>query len=438
MIALLLLACKPAMLVVSDLHGDKVFVTNAETGHITGEVDVDGTWTADCRAADDKHRFCLVYQSHERALDDGSAEIDLTFTPVGNEDSANGDDYMDFGGRIVGERFPEGVSMDTPDTRWQADHLDFSKVDPDQLICKRDPLDPCEPAAGQSVDAVRACQLYWPHEFQFISEDADSIQLAVADTRNHRVLWLDAPLQPSPSPGPPSTGTCATVTEVVGGTSDPTVPGGSADWDIYTSVNGLNLWTDDAGDRHLYLSIKDTIGDPTQTPGDGHGKILEWSETGGWHQEWEFPPQVNDASALPSFVNSPHGISHDDTRIYFAQSLGDSDAWNDGVGGTFTVLDRDGTYDFDVVLPNTVVRYARDITPLGDGRFALVDSGTKGDEHAPADTHLWLAKLPDAAKSTLSGVWTADHAEQDLETGTFVARPAYKDAWVLYSAEILE
>lgn len=432
--AALISGCSPAWVVVSDLHGDRVFVTNAATGAIAGEVDIDGAWSSECHASDEQHRFCLVYQSHVRTLGDGSTEVDLTFTPVGNDNSTDGDDYIDLGGRIVGAHFMRGVSFEPPETRWQVDHLDFSAVDPEQRICKRDAADPCRPASGLTVDEARACQLYWPHEFEVIEEDDDSVLVAVADTRNHRVLWVDVPLQANPTAGAPSSGTCGTVTEVVGGTSDPGVPGGSADWDIYTSVNGIAVQVDGDGVRHLFLSIKDTSGDPDQSPGDGRGKVLSWSDAGGWHQEWEFPPQAV-APAEPAFVNSPHGISFDDDHVYFAQSLGASATFNEGSGGTYTVLDRDGAYVFDVVLPHDTILYARDIAPLGDGRFALVDSGTKGDEKEAADTHLWLVRLPDAPKSPLSGAWSADHVDQVFETATVLASPKYPDAWVLYSAE---
>lgn len=428
----LLLACRPAWLVVSDLHGDKAFVTNAETGRVVGEVDVDGTWTDDCRVSDELHRFCLVYQSRGRALPDGTPEIDLTFTPVGSGDESDGDMFLDLGGRVAGVAFPEGYGGEGQ-IRWQVDHLDFSQVDPEQRVCVRDPDDPCAPAVGQTVDEVRQCQLYWPHEFQVIGEDDDSVQIAVADTRNHRVVWVDIPLQAAPSGSVPTTGTCGVVTEIVGGSKDAAVPGGSAEWDIYTSVNGMSLWDDDAG-RHLYLSIKDTQGDDEQQAGDGHGKILHWSDAGGWHQEWEFPPQ---STVDASFVNSPHGIAFDDDHVFFAHSLGLSDTFNDGAGGSFGVLDRDGGYLYDLVVPRHDVVYARDITPLGDDRFALVDSGTKGDEHAPAETRLWLGILPhNQASSGLSGVWTSAHANQEFRDVNLVSRPKYKDAWVLYSAEV--
>ena len=437
-ILLSLLGCHPAWVVVSDLHGDRAFVTNASTGHIAGEVDVDGTWTDDCRASDDLHRFGLVYQSRGRALPadsgfDGVPEVDLTFTPVGSGDETDGDTFLDLGGRVAGVAFTDGYG-ETPVIRWQLDHLDFSQVDPDQQVCVRDPADPCRPLAGQTVDQVRACQLYWPHELQVVSEDDDSVQVVVADTRNHRVVWVDVPLLAEPTATPPTHGTCGVVTEIVGGSKDPSVPGGSADWDIYTSVNGMNLWDDDAG-RHLYLSIKDTLGDDAQSPGDGRGKILHWSDAGGWHQEWEFPPESTDAE---SFVNSPHGIGFDDDHVYFAHSLGRSDTFNDGEGGSFGVLDRDGGYLYDLVLPRQEVIYARDITPLGDGRFAVVDSGTKGDEHEPAATRLWVAKLPkDTTASGLGGAWSSDHADQEFREGTVVDSPKYPDAWVLYTAELV-
>lgn len=399
----------PAWVVVSDLHGDKVVVADLARGREAWRVDVDDALPDACKVADDEGRFCLVYQSRHRVDADGHDEIAFTVTPAGHD----GDPYDPRNvATIQGVRASDPVAW-----RWSVDRLDFSQVDPDGALCARDPADPCAPAPGQDADAARRCQLYWPHDFAVLGEDDDGLSLVVADTRNRRVLWLDAPREE---------GACAVVAEVLGD--------GNADWDVYASVNSLEVW-EDGGARHLLATIKDTSpGD--QDGGDGRGKVVRFEDAGdGWAQRWEFPPESTEAA---SFVNAPHGVAHDADRVYFAHSLGRAAAWNEGEGGSVGVLSLDGAYLFDGVLPEGDLLWPRDVAPLGDGRLALVDSGAKGAESAPAATRLYVVELgEDVAPSGLGGTWTADGSDQAFRALDVRADPDFGDGWVYYSAEPL-
>lgn len=413
MILALLAGCDaPAWSVVSDLHGDKVFVTDAGSGRVGWRLDVDEALPEACTVIDDEGRFCLVYQSRHRLDREGHDEVYFTVTPAGLPDGA--DPAADHNRAAI-----HGVRpTDPPTFTWTVDRLDFSAVDPDERICRRDPADPCRPHPDLDADAVMDCLLFWPHDVRVIGETAEARSLVVADTRNRRVLWLEAPTDG---------GTCARVTEVLSRAHP--------DFDIYTSVNAFDLW-EEADGRHLLLSVKDTLGDDAQAPGDGRGKIVRFfDDGGGWRQAWEFPPA---STTEPSFVNAPHGVSRDGRHVYFAHSLGRSDAFNEGEGGSVGVLDLDGTYRYDAVLPFRTLRFPRDVTPTGDGRLLVVDSGEKGTESSPAPTRLYLVEVPDAPASGLDGVWTADHARQAFVDLTVAHRPRYGDGWVYYSAEPLD
>lgn len=414
MILLLALAgCRSGLAVVSDLHGDRWELVNPYTGRVRYVFDVDGTNVDDCRVQDDARRFCLVYQSRHRIDAEGHDEVAYTYTPVAEE----GTDPDALRGRVVGIR-----PGDPATERWRLDRLDWSGIDPDGARCRWDPADPCQPAPDATEAEVRACQLYWPHDFRVLGEGAEGLSLAIADTRNDRVVWVDHPLDG---------GTCGRVTEVL----DRQHP----DWDTYASVNALDVWTEGDG-RRMLLTTKDSLpgADPEQVQGDeaGKGKILYWTDDGGgWTQAWEHPPETTER---PSFVNAPHGIARDDTRVFFAHALGASEAWETGSGGSVGVLDWTGAYLYDAVPDGEALTYARSVSVL-DGALLVVDSGTKGDEHAPAETALLVLELPDdAAPTGRSGAWSADHAEQELRPVPVRSRSVPKDAWVLYSAEVIE
>lgn len=406
---LALAACHGERVVVSDLHGDRWEVVDPWSGRIEYVHDVDGTNVDDCRVQDDRTRFCLTYQSRHRLDADGHDEVAYTYTPVG-DDASTADELR---GRIVGTR-----PGDPGEERWRLDRLDWSAVDPDRARCAWAAADPCRAEDDATEAQVRACTLYWPHDFRVLGESADALELVVADTRNDRVVWVTLARDG---------GTCGQVTEVL----DHAHP----DWDTYASINAIDAW-EEGGERQLLLTSKDSLpdSDPAQTGGDvaAKGKILHWADDGtGWRQVWEFPPQSTDTA---SFVNAPHGIAHDDDHVYFAHALGRADVFEDGTGGSVGVLGRDGSYGYDAVPNGEELRYARSVDRLADGRLIVVDSGTKGDETPDAETALLLLDLPDSVEASGgTGRWSADHSEQTFVPVRVLRSRVPEDARVLYS-----
>lgn len=408
----LLPGCRKELAVVSDLHGDRWEIVNAANGRVRWTYDVDGNNTDACRVVGDQHRFCLVYTSRPRVDGAGHDEIAYTFTPVSDASA----DVFDLRGRVVGIR-PEGTGT----TVWALDRLDWSVVDPDQRICRRDPTDPCAPAPDATEDEIRACTLFWPHDFRVLGETTDTVQLVIADTRNNRVVWADARRDGD---------TCGTVTELLD--EDHT------DWDLYASINAIDL-VDEGTTRTLYMSAKGSVSAPEQhTSADedergGQGKIVAWTDDGsGWRQVWEFPPA---STVEASFVASPHGLTHDADHVYFAHALGAGAYVNDGTGGSVGVLTRDGGYLYDAVPAEGSLLYTRSVELLDDHRLLVTDSGTKGDEHEPAATALYILELPETdAPSGRDGVWSAPHDRQELRPLAVEATSTPDDAWVLYSA----
>ena len=402
-----LTGCGPSWVVVSDLHGGGWFIADAASGAVA----VDRSLAADFPDAclDGADRYCLIYQSRHRVDLAGHDEVVVTFSPAGLPDDADPHDPTN-NGQIVGYRV-----LDPPEITWHLDRLDWSEVDPGQRICRSDPADPCRPAPETSAEEAQACALFWPHDVHVQTEDTSGLHLIVADTRNKRVLWINT------TPG----STCGRVTDVLNGVNP--------DWDVYTSVNAVDPWEDDAG-RHLLLSIKDTLGDDAQQTGDGRGKIVQFTDGGaGWAQDWEFPPA---STTEASFVNAPHGVTHDADHVYFAHSLGRSEVFNDGLGGSIGVLGRDGTYRYDGVIPTRRLLFPRDTTPVPGGHLVVVDSGEKGSTLAPALTALYVVDLPaDPPAPDGDGVWTADHARQSFVAVDLRNHPDTAGRWVLYSAD---
>lgn len=356
----------------------------------------------------DDPRFCLIYQARHRVDGAGHDEVAFTFTPVGHEPGEDVDP-AEFGGRIIGVRPTE-----TPQQTWRLDALDFSAFDPDRARCAWDEADPCAPQAGLEETDWRRCQLYWPHDFQILEETADGLRMVVADTRNERVVWLTLP----------TGSTCGVVEDVLDGANPA--------WDIYTSVNSIQTWTEETD--YLLMSIKDTTPAQPYQGGDGRGRIVLWRKDQDWTPAWIFPPV--DAES-PSFVNAPHGVVRWEDHVMFAHSLGRSDDWNTGEGGSFGVLGMDGTYRFDLVLPDDPLRFPRDIDPLGDGRFLLVDSGSKGEEVDTTPTAAWVVEITDWSAGTGTGAWSADGANQTFREIAPVGDALFTDAQVLYSGEAI-
>ncbi len=414
-------AAPPPRLVVTDLRNNGWFMGHAETGEVLDRFDL-GTVEPDVCLPDYETTYCLVYRSIARQALDGTTEVVFTYSRL---DASDGSDAE------IGDLYGVylGVDAATHEIRWGFDELDFSQLGTPYDRCPFDPDDPCATSTELQPGEYRACTMRMPHDQHVIAEGDDAIELWVADTRNYRMLRLELDKGSS----------CAVVREVIDEHTH-------ADWDIYQSVNSFQRWEDSQGEQ-LLMSVKGSISwgeGEAQHGGDSRGKILRWRRPhgGDWAQVWEWPPET---TVAPSFVNAPHGVDHltgPDGRewVVFAHSLGLSDRWGDGTGGTVGVIaveDDVPAYVADLLPAGTEgFHWTRDVTALADGTILATDSGCLSGndcEHAPSVRVLSLEDIEPASDGQ-DGVWTADRSRMWLQEAAVLWGPHFEDGRILYSA----
>jgi len=407
-------------LLVTDLRNNGWFLGDATTGERLSAFDL-ATVEPEFCLPDYETTYCLVYRSIFRQALDGRPEVVFTYSRLDATDGSDAE-IGDLYGLYL------GVDAETQDIRWAFDQLDFSELDTYDR-CPYQPDDPCTPADGLAPSAYRACTLRMPHDQQVLTESADGLELWVADTRNFRMLRLELD----------KASTCAVVREVI---SEHT----HSDWDIYQSVNSFQRWDDDVGE-HLLMSVKGSISwgaGVEQHGGDSHGKILMWRRPygGDWAQVWEWPPESTDE---PSFVNTPHGVDHltgPDGRewVLFAHSLGLSERWGNGTGGTVGVIaieDDIPSYVADLVPAGRVgFHWTRDVSALDDGTILVTDSGCMSGNDCEDAPGVWTLSLEgiEPASNGQDGVWTQDRSRLWLQEAAVIRGPFFEDGRILYSA----
>ncbi|MSP54467.1 MAG: hypothetical protein EXR69_02495 [Myxococcales bacterium] len=424
-------AAPEGLVLASDLRGNEWFIADPMTGETVDALRLD-TLEADVCAGEENEQYCLLFQSrtHTSNVDSASPVEEVLFT-YSALDVSDGDDdsRTDLISRIY------SVDRATHETRWHYDQIDFSQLANGADYCTWDPADPCRPDPGVDTKGYWACSVHMVHDMIVTHEDANTVAMWVVDSRNSRMLHVSLDRE----------ATCATVDTVLDLRVD--------DWDIYNSVNSLEIWTDGDTDT-LLMSIKGSFADAQtgeqQMGGGGRGKIVLWRRdavsNGGaapWTQAWEFPPE---STTEESFLNDPHGVSRTtdaDGRmvVTFAHSLGHSpeSEYGKGTGGSIGVLrvqDDLPVYLYDAMLPRPdVLQFPRDVTPLPDGTFLLTDSGCLGDGCA-YETYDWVVSLPEADPvEGKTGAWRADHSEQVYVDAEVLHGPMFPNANLLYSSE---
>lgn len=424
--ALLLSACDAelgpteARVLSTDLRGNKWIIANLENNAINERQDLSELDPGVCEG-EDNPVYCLLFEAGLRTTTTGDEEIDLTWSQL---DVSDGDDTSanDLVSRVA------GVARTDHTLNWSIRALDFSGIP--QSGCKYDPADPCTLDPELSDTAAWPCTLRMAHAVWVTGETNTDVSMWIADTRNDRLLDVTIARD----------STCAVVNRVVDGDRTP-------DWDVYTSVNSLERLELD-GEPVLLMTVKgsepDDLSGEDQEGGASRGKVILWRED-PLEQVWEYPPQT---SGTISFFNTPHGVAYlerpsGERWVLFAHSLGASvdPDYGDGTGGSVAVLrlDEDGpVYLYDAVLPESqgVLHFPRDITPMPDGRVIVSDSGCV-DDGCRYDTGLWVMDLPDAAPTGKTGIWSVDHADQEIVTVEADDGPylAYTD--MIYSTAIV-
>ncbi len=407
-------------LLVTDLRNNGWFTGDAETGERLSAFDLADVEPDFC-LPDYESTYCLVYRSIHRQALDGRPEVVFTYSRL---DATEGSDAE------IGDLYGVylGVDAETHAIRWSFDQLDFSQLSTYDR-CPWEEADSCAASEDLAPSEYRACTMRMPHDQHVLEETEDSLALWVADTRNYRMLRVDLDKGER----------CAVVREVI---SEHT----HDDWDIYQSVNSFQYWQDQTGEQ-LLMSIKGSISwgaGAEQHGGDSRGKILRWRKPhgGDWAQVWEWPPE---STGAPSFVNAPHGADHlegPDGRewVVFAHSLGLSDRWGDGTGGTVGVIAVQGDepeYVADLVpVGSEGFHWTRDVTALSDGTILVTDSGClSGNDcvYPPAVYTLSLEGIEPADEGQ-DGAWTADRHRLWLQEAAVLRGPFFEDGRILYSA----
>lgn len=420
-------ACEPELVptsgkvLSSDLRGNEWFVADLGSDEVVERYSLSDVDPGICEGQDNPV-YCLLFESMPHQALDGREEIVFTWSALdltdGDDDGAN-----DLISRIAGVDRADGS------LRWSIRNLDFSGLE--SSSCLYDAADPCSVRSDLEPYQVWDCSLHMTHSVWITEEDEDSLGMWVVDSRNSRLLHLQARRDDQ----------CAVVDTLVDSDRHP-------DWDVYNSVNSLERLELD-GETVLLMTVKGSFPDDKtgsdQEGGPSKGKILLWRED-PLEQIWEFPPQTEGAE---SFVNTPHGIAwlerpSGERWVLFAHSLGRSDNEDFGSGSLGSVavlrLDDDGpTYLYDAVLPpdQGELRFPRDVTPMPDGRVLVSDSGCLGDDCA-YETGLWVLDLPDAEPTGKGGRWSVDHADQEFKKVEADAGPYLQAADMLYSTAWIE
>jgi hypothetical protein len=316
------------------------------------------------------------------------------------------------------QRYGKIASVDksTHQTEWFVDRFDFQRH---PNTCSQ--LRACVPPDQISESA---CRLDQPHEMSVVSVDGDTLVMWVSDSRNARLLKLRL------TKGDP----CGEVIDVLGETHP--------EWGGYRGANGFEFWDED-GVEHMLLSIKDTT-DAVVDGGAGKGRIVKWQRSSDayWHRVWVFPPETD---SQPDFLNTPHGVARwpqqdGSEGFLYAHSLGLSDKWSLGHGGTIGGgLVRDGmpVYSFDATIEGVQMTFPRDVVLSSPTTALITDSGSEQSAISDLDTPaaVWMVTLPTATASELSGGWGVSGENQTILTMPISAGPLLHNTGYLFSSD---
>ncbi len=343
--------------------------------------------------------FCMMFAAHQRTAFDGTDEIAFAYSPINMVDGPDGtdvDSQQDLISRVY------AVDRQSHATRWHIRYLDFSEHYPTD-ICNFDPGDPCHPSLSLPAAEYWLCSLHMVHDFVVTDEDATSVGLWVADTRNDRMVHATLD----------KTSDCAVVDEIMNAATLPA-------WSPYRSVNSVQYSTDGTTESML-VSNKDAASSESND-GSSRGKLVEWRRAATppgatWQRAWEYP------AAAGAYVNAPHGASWYDPGdghryVIFAQSLGASDdGFGAGSGGSVSAVQVDDAtpvYMTDLITTVTM-GFPRDVSLLPGNQMLWTDSGCIGFDCGTL-TADYIVSAPPLTASGLDGAYSRDHSQQSFVT----------------------
>lgn len=366
-------------------------------------------------STEDGGNQCRTYGVRHRQTFAGMDEVDLAYSHFA-QDGADSPLHHD-PTRWAGWDLGSGTA------NWRMQFLDFQSGG-FLSECELDADDPCT-LVDPSREGAPKCDGNFAHESLVMEETAEGRRILFTDTGNDRVItaWL------------PTGEVCGRVEEVM--------HAGTGGWDVYSGPNSLQYSaTDD--EQTMLLSFRDAETESeagrAQRGGLGHGKVVQWGRVGDtWEQQWELPPESENES---SFFAYPHGAARaegptGEPWLVLAHSLGAAATYTAQDGGSLAVYDLSSgvpTYLYDGILPaGEFFGFPRDIEPLGDGRFVVVDSGCISSTDCPVPSQGWVVRLPDVLPAAVDGAFRPDHAYQVFVEIELIEGPLLPESMLLYS-----
>lgn len=278
-------------------------------------------------------------------------------------------------------------------TLWRLRQLDFSGVASNGA---------CTAKCGDSGPVPSACRLLLPHELILTAEDttAQWAEVTFAEMGNSRIVHARLDYK--------NGNTCGKVLW--------TLDSHNPEWPPNAAPNGVQSLTMPEGNFMIT-----TLLTQDSTVQAGGGRIMLWEQVGTeFDRVWEFPGDQNGADTYLNAVHNGH-IQTDprDGQRYlvYGHSLGLSDRWNDGAGGSWGIAAVDDPFqlpdyltDLNVPVGTRPMEFTRELEFLPDGSLLGMDAGSyfPGDSDAGAP-ELWWFTLDQFPTSDRAANFTPDH-----------------------------
>lgn len=289
------------------------------------------------------------------------------------------------------------VAMGAPgkadQTLWRLRQLDFTGVASNGS---------CTAKCGDTGPIPMGCRVLLPHELELTAEDtaAQWAEVTFAEMSNNRIVHARLDYK--------NGNTCAKVLW--------TLDSHNLEWPPNSAPNGVQPLSLPEGNFMITTMLSQD-----STVQAGGGRIMLWEQIGNeFEKVWEFPGDQNGTDTYLNAVHNGHIQTNPRTGqryLVYGHSLGLSDRWNDGVGGSWGIAAIDDIYDqpdylTDLTVPTGTapMEFTRELEFLPDGTLLGMDAGSyfPGDSDAGAP-ELWWFKLDQFPTSDRAANYTPDH-----------------------------
>ena len=349
---------------VSETAKGKVVITDGTGGNVGGEICLSELHPDTCQSNDDLVNPCLMFGTHMQ--DDG--RMLLTYT-LRDPDKP----YAPSAITLLEPAHP-------PIKTWTISELAIPAAlqEQEQLDCANNPLSP-------------NCSLNAAHSAWLLDEET----LLVADTSNHRILWLK----------PPRDGETAPVTHILS-TQNP-------QWIDERNPNQVQRLDID-GNPHILITFKSHQTEAGEQIDEGRLVMWDISEPDSPQRVWTFPSEGGLAAVHQGWVQeTPAG-----TMLLYAHSAGAQNSELDNQYGSLGFAAFNGVappqYMADGLLAGAGIGFTRDVEWDPDSNALLVvDSGCENiQDRCGRSGEILAFDFPELQISGKSGAYAANHAEQ--------------------------